>query len=64
MTARLPIILDANTRTVSPHPPDTVPALIAASGARAARLFLEFFAANISATRTRGGPTAAPWPDS
>jgi Phage integrase, N-terminal SAM-like domain len=47
MTARLPIILDANTRTVSPHPPDIVPALIAAAGERAARRFLEFFAANI-----------------
>jgi hypothetical protein len=36
MTARLPIILDANTRTISPHSPDAVPTLIAA-GERAAR---------------------------
>jgi hypothetical protein len=35
--ARFPIILDANTRTISPHPPGTVPALIAAGrGARRA----------------------------
>jgi hypothetical protein len=34
MTARLPIILDANTRITIPHPPDTVPALIAAAGER------------------------------
>jgi hypothetical protein len=33
MTARLPIILDANT--ISPHRPNTVPALIAAAGERA-----------------------------
>jgi hypothetical protein len=34
MTARLPIILDANTRTISPHRPNTVPALIAAADER------------------------------
>jgi integrase/recombinase XerC len=53
MTARLPIIRDANTRTISPHPPDVVPALIAAAGERAARRFLEFFAANIRNPHTR-----------
>jgi site-specific recombinase XerD len=52
MTARLPIILDANTRTISPHP-DVVPALIAAAGDRAARRFLEFFPANIRNPHTR-----------
>jgi hypothetical protein len=34
MTARLPIILGANTRTISPHPSDIVPMLIAAAGKR------------------------------
>jgi site-specific recombinase XerD len=53
MTARLPIIPGANTRTISPHSPDTVPALIAAAGERAARRFLEFFAANIRNPHTR-----------
>ena|ERR1700726_2555805 len=53
MTARLPIILDANARTIRPHPPDTAPALIVAAGERAARRFLEFFAANICNPHTR-----------
>jgi len=53
MTARLPIILDANTRTISRHPPNIVPALIAAAGEHAARRFLEFFAANIHNPDTR-----------
>jgi integrase/recombinase XerC len=53
MTARLPFILDANMRTISRHPPDIVPALIAAAGERASLRFLEFFAANIRNPHTR-----------
>ena len=53
MTARLPIIRDANTRTISRHPPDAVPALIAAAGERASLRFLEFFATNIRNPHTR-----------
>jgi site-specific recombinase XerD len=53
MTARLPIIRDANTHTISTHPPDTVPALIAAAGERVSLRFLEFFAANIRNPHTR-----------
>jgi integrase/recombinase XerC len=53
MTARLPIIRDANARTISPHPPDVVPALIAAAGERATLRFLEFFAADIRNPHTR-----------
>jgi site-specific recombinase XerD len=45
--------LDASTRTISPRPPDTVPALIAAAGDRASLRFLEFFAANIRNPHTR-----------
>ena len=53
MTARLPIMRDANTRTISPHPSNVVPALIAAAGGRAARRLMEFFAANIRNPHTR-----------
>ena len=65
MTARRPIILDANTRTICPHPPDTVPALIVAAGERASLRFLEFFAANIRNPHTRrpcARAVAASWP--
>jgi site-specific recombinase XerD len=53
MTARLPVILGARTLSPSPHQPAVVPALIAAAGERAARRFLEFFAANIRNPHTR-----------
>jgi site-specific recombinase XerD len=53
MTARVPIIRDANTLTANPHPSGAVPALVAAAGERAARRFLEFFAARIRNPHTR-----------
>jgi hypothetical protein len=59
MTARLPIILNTNTRITSPHPPDTVPALIAAAGSAPRSGFLTFFAPT-SAIRTRGERAPAP----
>jgi hypothetical protein len=54
MTARLPIILDANRRTISPQPPDTVAAPIVA-GERTSLRFLECFAANMARTHETPG---------
>jgi hypothetical protein len=61
MSEQLPAIID-RTEVIGAARPHVVPALIAASGARASLCFLEFFAANIRNPHTRRAYSrAAAW---
>ena len=53
MTDQRPVTVYQATRSASSHAARIVPALIAESGKRAPRRFLEFFAANIRNPHTR-----------